>query len=90
MPISRKKERFARIGMAAAAIFLAVSASVNIFAGRLNYRNYWGGLVFAPYAVAIAAIALLIVVFRWKKTIGPMVDRKGRKIKFENDDWQRW
>ena len=32
-------------------------------AGRLHYPNYWGGMVFAPYAVLVGAVAILGMIF---------------------------
>ena len=38
--------------------------------GELAYHNYWGGTVFAPFAIAIGVLLLLLALFRW-----PRLDR---------------
>jgi len=35
-------------------------------AGALHYQNYWGGLVFAPFAIAIGAAVLVLLVVKWR------------------------
>jgi hypothetical protein len=30
--------------------------------GKLHYQNYWHGLVFAPFALVVGALALLVVI----------------------------
>ena len=37
---------------------VATSGIVALVSGRLWWRNYWGGMVFAPVAVAIVALII--------------------------------
>jgi hypothetical protein len=32
---------------------------------RLHYPNYWGGSVFAPFAIALGIAVLVIVIAKW-------------------------
>jgi|GraSoi_2013_60cm_1033757.scaffolds.fasta_scaffold62944_2 hypothetical protein len=32
---------------------------LNLLAGRLHYRNYWGAPVFAPFAILIGTLVLM-------------------------------
>jgi hypothetical protein len=34
--------------------------------GQLHYRNYWGGSVFAPFAIALGIAVLVILIARWR------------------------
>jgi hypothetical protein len=54
--------------------------------GNFNYQNYWGGVVFAPLPIAVGLLILLAAIFRWKKLVGPRMDKKGRPIKSPFDD----
>jgi hypothetical protein len=33
----------------------------------LFYKNVWGGLVFAPFTVAVGLLLLYIIIFKWDK-----------------------
>jgi drug/metabolite transporter (DMT)-like permease len=33
---------------------------------RLHYANYWGGSVFAPFAIALGVAVLIIVIVKWR------------------------
>jgi hypothetical protein len=35
---------------------------VTLLLGRLHYRNYWGGAVFAPFALLIGVIAIVFAI----------------------------
>jgi hypothetical protein len=45
----------------------------TLFSGGLHYPNWWGGLVFAPFAILIGTAGLLIAAF------APMALRKAIK-----------
>jgi hypothetical protein len=34
--------------------------------GRLHYQNYWGGSVFAPFAIALGLAVLIMLVIKWR------------------------
>jgi hypothetical protein len=34
--------------------------------GRLHYPNYWGGAVFAPLAIVVGVLGIVIVVAKWR------------------------
>jgi len=71
------------------------------FFGDLHYRNYWGGLVFGPFAILIGLFPLVLVVFKWKTLNGspPNKKHRGREarrarkaaaVKYPIDDFQKW
>jgi hypothetical protein len=58
-PYRLQRVIFAVIGLGIVAF--GVGTLVN---GYLHYQNWWGGLVFAPFAILIGTSALLIAAFR--------------------------
>ena len=34
--------------------------------GALHYRNYWGGVVFAPLAIVMGGALLVLLVVKWR------------------------
>ncbi len=40
-------------------IALGVGALVDLANGRLGWTNYWGGFVFAPFGLLIAALLIV-------------------------------
>jgi hypothetical protein len=60
------------------ACLLILFGIAALLKGDLGYRNYWGGLVFAPFAIAIGIFLLSAVFFRWRKFSHKPVRFKGR------------
>lgn len=57
----------ARLVLALLGLALVSFALSSLFRGRLTYPNYWGGVVFAPFAIALGAFVLAFVVLQWNK-----------------------
>ena len=69
-------------------IFIGVS---SIYNGILNYSNYWGGIVFAPVAIIMGVLVLVIVTFRWKALHQKSNNKNSNKYKTrKHDDWRKW
>lgn len=66
------------------------SGLISILQGESNYLNYWGGVVWAPLAIAIGIVLLFAIVFRWNKLQQQPLDKHGHKIKFPADDFEKW
>jgi hypothetical protein len=47
-------------------LMLVGMGTLNLSAGRLHYRNYWGAPVFAPFAILIGVL-VLIGAFTYRK-----------------------
>jgi len=45
---------------------LAGTALVAITTGRLGWKNYWGGFVYAPFALVIALLVAMAAVKRYR------------------------
>lgn len=72
--------------MIVGAVFLLISSALSIIAGRLNYNNYWGGVVFAPFAFVIGALMLIIVLRSEKKRSVPTSEL----LKSPLEDYKKW
>jgi hypothetical protein len=46
---------------------LVLGGTHALLSGDLGYHNYWGGTVFAPFAIAIGVLLLLLAVFAWPR-----------------------
>jgi hypothetical protein len=58
--------------------------------GRMGWSNYWGGLVFAPFAIIFGLLLIYVAIFRWRKLQETPGDRKGRVPDAFKDDWRKW
>jgi membrane protein YdbS with pleckstrin-like domain len=85
----RTKQVISIIGGMSLAFFLILSATLAMLSGRFNYRNYWGGVVFAPLAI-ILGIVLMIFIYRHVK--GKDRNWKSDEELFEGSlqDWRKW
>jgi len=73
-------------------ICLAVIAkgTFSLYKSGWVYSNYWGGLVFAPIGILVGLLFIYVIIFRWDTLNKPMVDKKGRRIRFPGDDFRKW
>ncbi len=55
-----------RYSFALVGLMLIGMGALNLLAGRLHYRNYWGAPVFAPFAILIGTL-VLIGAFSYRK-----------------------
>jgi hypothetical protein len=90
---------FGRIISLVFSIILITGGVGSLLDGRLHYRNYWGGAVFAPFAIAIGVFWLALILFRWKRLTETNQRLRGRaarqarqaeRTKFPIDDYHRW
>ncbi|MBI5020940.1 MAG: hypothetical protein HZB59_05845 [Ignavibacteriales bacterium] len=49
------------------ALVLIFYGSTSIIQGKINYLNYWGGLVFAPIVTLVGVFLLFMIIFRWNQ-----------------------
>jgi len=63
--LNRKRQgALRRWGGVGISLMLAIPAARVIWAGSPGYRNYWGGLVFAPLALVVGIVLLAVALFR--------------------------
>jgi fumarate reductase subunit C len=58
-----KSSRTHRAVLALISLVIITLGIGALFNGHLEYRNWWGGFVFAPFAIVIGLFALLIAIF---------------------------
>jgi hypothetical protein len=80
---------------------LVLGGLATLVEGRVNYRNYWGGLVFAPFGIALGSAVLVVLTMRWNtlnqrdrptKLTGraARLARKADQTKFPIDTFRKW
>lgn len=79
------RERVGRIAVAFAGGLVIIVAVLSMLGGELSFENYWGGLVFAPIAMLVGALALFVALFKWRNLTG---DKSPGESK--HDDWRKW
>ena len=86
----KTRQLLARVGILALTLLLLASATLATLSGRVNYRNYFGGVVFAPIA-ALIAVALIILLYRH------IAGKKDPRLKSDDElfegplkDWKKW
>ena len=45
-----------------AGVLIVVCSVATIWVGKLHYRNYWGGAIFAPFGIIIGLLAVTVAV----------------------------
>jgi uncharacterized membrane protein len=86
----QKKQIFVRSILVFICLILIAAGIRSILQGDMTYKNYWGGMVFGPAAIAVGILFIYVIIFRWAKVNTLMVDKKGRKIRFPSDDFRKW
>lgn len=89
--MKKRRELFARLVLGFFGTIIIVMGLSSIYSGNFNYSNYWGGVVFAPIAIIIGILVLIVVIFRWK-TFDPMFrdDNSNSQKTNMHDNWQKW
>jgi hypothetical protein len=86
----RKRDILNRAVAGFLSLILIGGGFLAIFGNNLNYRNYWGGVVFAPIAILTGLLLLGLIIFNWNKLQQSPKDKYGRKIEFPADDFEKW
>jgi hypothetical protein len=55
-----------RIGFGIISLLIVILGAGTLFQGHLQYSNWWGGIVFAPFAIIVGLSCLFIAAFRPK------------------------
>jgi hypothetical protein len=84
------RDKIGRIFLIAFSILLILMGLADIMRGSLGWRNYWGGLLFPPFAILSGLLLIYVAVFRWRKLQEKPGDKKGRVPSTFEDDWRRW
>jgi hypothetical protein len=76
-----KKLGSPRAGRTAFTVFslvIILFGAGSLFRGHIGYRNWWGGVVFAPFAIIIGTLCLFIAGFRPKLFSNTSSKKKSR------------
>jgi len=71
--------------------------------GQVHYQNYWGGEVFAPFAIVLGSVFAVVGSWKWRSLVSseprPVVKltRKARRdaeraerVKFPVETYKKW
>ena len=64
---SPRRQRLECLLLVFVSLALILAGAHALFSGDLGYHNYWGGSVFAPFAIGIGVLLLLLVSFAWPR-----------------------
>ena len=70
-----------RIALMFVGLSLVLTGVAVLPRGRLHYQNYWGGSVFAPVALVVGLMALVMVVVRWRSVNEPGPKLRGKAVR---------
>ena len=57
--IDKQKARKKRLALVVVGLMATCTGSIALLGGQLHYSNYWGAVVFAPFAVFVGLLALV-------------------------------
>jgi len=60
--LNRLRARLVSAGKWLLVCVLAGTALTAIISGRLGWQNYWGGFVYAPFALLITVLLVVVIV----------------------------
>jgi hypothetical protein len=69
--------RAGRIAFTIFSLLIILLGAGSLFQGQIGYRNWFGGVVFGPFAIIVGMLCLFIVVFR-PKFFSNAAKKKGR------------
>jgi uncharacterized membrane protein len=50
--------------LALISFLIVMLGAATLFHGKLEYYNWWGGIIFAPFAIIIGSLGLVIAAFK--------------------------
>jgi len=63
--------------LALISFLIVMLGAATLFHGKLEYYNWWGGIIFAPFAIIIGSLGLAIAAFK-PKIFLETAKKKGR------------
>lgn len=73
---SVRRDRYGRALAAMFAVVLVIWGGATLYRGGLGWTNYWGGFVYAPFAIVIGLL-VFVVVFKKPSRRHRTKDRSG-------------
>ena len=65
--------------LASISLLIIMLGIATLLHGKIEYSNWWGGIVFAPFAIIIGSLGLLIAAF--KPTVFLQTEKKKRRFR---------
>jgi len=78
------RNRFVRVGLVLVALGTISIGVLPILRGSYFYRNYWGGLVYAPATIVGGVLLFWVGLFGWKRFRQVSENSKARARSKEN------
>jgi hypothetical protein len=50
--------------LALISFFIVMLGGATLFHGKLEYYNWWGGIIFAPFAIIVGSLGLGVAAFK--------------------------
>jgi len=76
MSKNSRRRKMVIAGLALVVFGLVGKALMAIISGQLGWQNYWGGFVFAPFALIIAALLAIVAVKKQRQSPTQQKKRK--------------
>ena len=71
-------------------LVLVAQGIASLRKGEGGYTNYWGGLVFPPFAIVLG-LALLVIAALWPDALSKRIkNKRGREVRFPHQDVRKW
>jgi hypothetical protein len=70
-------------------LLLVFQGAAALWLGQIGTRNYWGGLVFPPFAILLGLV-LLGGSVKGSTVLKDLRDKKGRPVRFPHQDIRKW
>jgi Na+/melibiose symporter-like transporter len=86
----RPSSRRARIFVLVLAAALISGGFFALGEGAVGYRNYWGGTIFAPFAIAIGSVVLICALFFWPRLARTFSGKNGASVISSGSEWRKW
>lgn len=84
------RDKLGRTGIILLSVLLILTGVAHLITGSFGWRNYWGGLVFSPFAIFFGLLLIYVAVFRWRKLRERPKFKKGRGNYSILGDWRKW
>lgn len=76
---SNRHHNLYRLVFVILSLVLVLTGIMYMAKGLIGWSNYWGGLVYSPFAVLVGLLLLYVGIFRWERLIrSRKTDKKGR------------
>ena len=87
--MSRHKKLLMRLVFGFFGLMLVFQGVAALWLGEIGTKNYWGGLVFPPFAILLGLV-VLGGALKGTSIVKDLRDKDGRPIRFPHEDIRKW